>query len=84
MRYDDQAAVREEARMTTKPLNVNRDRFANALGQAVLECWAQLSKDTQRMIFEKTVVSGHHDERDEALREQLAEYLHDHHPRTEK
>jgi hypothetical protein len=50
--------------MTTMPLNVNRDRFASALRQAVLECWAQLSQDTQRMIFEKAVVSGHHDERD--------------------
>ena len=70
--------------MVTKPLNANRDRFANALGEAVLECWAQLPQDTQHMIFEKAVVCGHHDERDEALREQLAEYLHDHHPRTGK
>jgi len=31
------------------------------------------------MLFEEPVVCGHHDERDEALREQLAQYLHDHH-----
>lgn len=24
------------------------DRFANALGEAVLECWAQLGQDTQQ------------------------------------
>ena len=29
-------------------------------------------EDTQHIIFEKAVVYGHHDERDEALREQLA------------
>jgi hypothetical protein len=54
------------------------------LGEAVLERWAQLPQDIQHTIFEQAVVCGHHDERDESLREQLAEYLHDHHPRTEK
>jgi hypothetical protein len=70
--------------MAVTPVNANRARFANALGEAVLECWGQLSQDTQQTLFEKAVVCGHHDERDEALREQLAEYLHDHHPRTDK
>jgi hypothetical protein len=70
--------------MVTQPVNANRERFADALGQAVLECWAHLPQDIQHTIFEKAVVCGHHDERDEALREQLAEYLHDHHPRTDK
>jgi hypothetical protein len=70
--------------VATKPLNANRDRFAKALGEAVLERWAQLPQDIQHTIFEQAVVCGHHDERDESLREQLAEYLHDHHPRTEK
>jgi len=30
------------------------------------------------------VVIGHRGERDEALREQLAKFLHDHHARTER
>jgi len=34
------------------------------------------------MLFETAVLCGHHDERDESLREQLAEFLHDQHPRT--
>jgi hypothetical protein len=70
----------------TKPtvLNVNRERFANALGNAVLACWGQLSQKTQHMLFETAVMCGHHDERDESLRSQLAEYLHDHHPKTDK
>ena len=70
--------------MTTIALNTNRDRFANALGEAVIECWAQLPQDIQHKIFERAVVAGHHDERDESLREQLAQYLHDQHPRTDK
>jgi len=71
---------------SSKPtvLNVNRERFANALGNAALECWGQLTQETQHMLFEKAVICGHHDERDESLRPQLAEYLHDHHPRTDK
>jgi len=68
--------------MVTQPVNIDRERFANALGLAVLSCWAQLSQDAQHLIFEQAVVCGHHDERDESLREQLAEYLHDHHPKT--
>ena len=70
--------------MSIVPINTDRSRFASALGEAVLECWADLSQDAQHMLFEKAVLCGHHDERDESLREQLAEYLHDHHPRTEK
>jgi hypothetical protein len=33
-------------------------------------------------LFERAVVLGHKGERDESLREQLAKFLHDHHPRT--
>ncbi len=55
------------------PVNKTRGRFANAIGEAVLECWSQLSQDSQHMLFERAVVCGHQDERDESLREQLAE-----------
>jgi hypothetical protein len=65
-----------------EPVNTAKGRFANALGEAVLDCWARLSQETQHMLFEKAVICGHHDEKDESLREQLAEYLHDHHPKT--
>ena len=68
--------------MAIKPVNENRIRFALALGEAVLDAWAELPQEIQKQIFEKAVVKGHHDERDESLREQLAEFLHDHHPRT--
>jgi hypothetical protein len=68
--------------MSVLPANEDRSRFAHALGEAVLECWGDLPQEIQQTLFEKAVVCGHHDERDGSLREQLAEYLHDHHPRT--
>ena len=61
-------------------MNPNRELVVNALGEATLGCWAQLSQDVQRTIFERAVECGHQD----SLREQLAEFLHDTHPRTEK
>jgi hypothetical protein len=57
-------------------------RFVQALGQAVVETWADLSTDDQERVFERAVVMGHHGERDEMLREQLAKFLHDRHKRT--
>ena len=63
-------------------MSAEDDRYALALGQAVIEAWGGLPQDIQHWLFEKAVVAGHHDERDESLREQLAAYLHDRHPRT--
>ena len=57
-------------------------RFTLALGQAVIGVWAELPPDIQQRLFEHAVVAGHHSERDESLREQLAVFLHDRHPRT--
>jgi hypothetical protein len=57
-------------------------RFAMALGQAVIGVWAELPRRIQQRLFENAVVAGHRSERDESLREQLAVFLHDHHPRT--
>jgi hypothetical protein len=59
-------------------------RFALALGQAVIGVWGALPPDIQQRLFEDAVVAGHHTERDESLREQLALFLHQHHPRTER
>ena len=57
-------------------------RFALALGQAVINSWGRLPQEIQHTIFESAVLAGHHSEKDEMLREQLAAYLHDKHPRT--
>ncbi len=52
--------------------------------QAVIKAWGELPQDVQQRLFEDAVVAGHHTERDESLREQLAVFLHDRHPRTEQ
>jgi len=59
-------------------------RFALVLGQAVTHLWAELPQDVQKQIFEHAVVTGHRGERDESLREQLAQFLHDRHKRTKQ
>jgi hypothetical protein len=53
-----------------------------ALGGGVVEIWAALPRETQEMIFEHAVHAGHRGERDESLRERLAAFLHERHPRT--
>ena len=58
------------------------ERYAMALGRAVIEAWGELPQDVQQALFEKAVVAGHKTEMDESLREQLATFLHDIHPRT--
>lgn len=63
-------------------MSADEDRFALALGQAVIGSWGGLPQEIQHLLFEKAVVAGHHGERDESLREQLAAFLHDRHPRT--
>ena len=61
---------------------MDKERFAVALGRAVVGVWGDLPQEVQQLLFERAVVAGHHTERDESLREQLAAFLHDKHPRT--
>jgi hypothetical protein len=61
-----------------------QQRYALALGQAVIRSWAELPQDIQQRLFEDAVLAGHHTEQDESLREQLAVFLHQHHPRTDR
>jgi hypothetical protein len=60
-----------------------RDRYYLALGAAALDLWSNLPQELQGTLFERAVVLGHRAESDESLREQLAKFLHDHHPRTQ-
>jgi hypothetical protein len=57
-------------------------RFCEVLGEAVVEAWGELPRAIQERLFERAVALGHRTERDEALREQLARFLHEHHQRT--
>ena len=58
------------------------ERYALALGEAVIQSWGDLPQAVQHDLFEKAIIAGHKTERDESLREQLAAFLHDQHPRT--
>jgi len=51
------------------------NRFALALGKAVIAGWAQLAREDQERLFELAVSA-------EVLREDLAKFLHDQHERT--
>ena len=59
-------------------------RFVPLLGAATLHVWAELPQEVQRILFEHAVVIGHRSEHDEALREQLAQFLHDRHMRSQR
>ena len=53
------------------------DKIARALGQGLAQCWSRLAQDIQHDIFEAAVtLEG------EAIRQQLAIYLHGKHTRT--
>jgi hypothetical protein len=54
------------------------EQFASVLGRAVITCWGQLPQDVQHTLFERAVAASG----DQGLREQLAVFLHDKHPRT--
>jgi glucose-6-phosphate-specific signal transduction histidine kinase len=62
--------------------NEAAERFTRVLGVAALDLWSDLPQEIQQRLFERAVLAGHKTERDESLREQLAQFLHDHHERT--
>ena len=62
--------------------NASAERFVRVLGVAALNLWSDLPPDIQQRLFEQAVLAGHKSERDESLREQLAQFLHVHHERT--
>ncbi len=50
-------------------------RFAMLLGHAALNVWSELPRNAQEMLFAAAVDDG-------VVANDLAEFLHDHHPRT--
>lgn len=53
----------------------DENRFAGLLGRAALKVWADLPRDAQERLFAAAVDEG-------AIATDLAEFLHDRHPRT--
>jgi hypothetical protein len=56
---------------------VTADQLIRALGEAVIRVWSNLPQDVQNRLFQGAVTS-----QGEAIRSQLAVFLHDKHPRT--
>jgi hypothetical protein len=50
--------------------------FERLLGKAVFALWADLPRDVQENLFETAVAE------DVMIRNHLASYLHEHHPKT--
>jgi hypothetical protein len=57
-------------------INNSTLEFERLLGKAALALWAYLPRDVQEHLFETAAPDN------ETLRNHLASYLHDHHPRT--
>ena len=57
-------------------MSADRSHFARVIGEAALRIWPNLPPDVQEGLFEDAVGA------DPSLRQQLAMYLHDHHPRA--
>jgi len=57
-------------------MNNSTHEFERLLGGAALALWSDFPRDVQERLFE-TAVAG-----DVIIRNHLASYLHDHHPRT--
>ena len=53
------------------------EQLTRALGVAVVRIWSNLPHDVQHRLFEEAITSN-----GEAIRPQLAVFLHDKHPRT--
>jgi hypothetical protein len=52
-------------------------RISQVLGQALVHCWSRLPRDVQQELFEAAVT-----QEGEAIRQQLAIFLHGTHART--
>jgi hypothetical protein len=57
-------------------MSESNEQFSQLLGQAALTLWPDLPRAVQERLFETAVPT------DEAVRNNLAVFLHDRHPRT--
>jgi hypothetical protein len=61
-------------------MQADQANLERVLGAAVVRLWGRLPRDIQESLFEQAVAAGHDAEH---LREHLAVFLHDRHPRTD-
>lgn len=81
---DDSTKI-EKQRETTTESSANRQQESEqqvilALGKAVVRGWGDIPQPVQRMLFDDATDGL---AEDDSLRDALAIYLHDHHPRTD-
>lgn len=57
-----------------------KERFTLALGTAVIKRWGRLPREIQEEIFKDAAAAA--PDAAPSFREELAVFLHDHHPRT--
>jgi hypothetical protein len=57
-------------------MNNRQEDFERLLGRATFRLWADLPREVQELIFEAAV------QQDAVVRNDLAVYLHNHHPRS--
>jgi len=76
-------AAKTAALESSEPVVLDQsERFSRVMGSATIALWGDLPQPIQEQLFERAVLLGHRDERDEMLREQLAKFLHERHKRT--
>ena len=69
------AALQSNQRAFPDLSQADEARFAALLGRAALKTWADLARDTQERLFVAAVDDG-------VIANDLAEFLHDRHPKT--
>jgi hypothetical protein len=73
-RSDPSTPATATTTITERP-HMDEIQFASLLGRAALKVWPDLPRDAQEQLFAAAVDDG-------VIASSLAEYLHDHHPRT--
>jgi hypothetical protein len=58
------------------------ERFGKLLGTAVVELWSSLPQEVQQALFDAAATAGSQQLPPDIVREQLAIFLHERHPRT--
>lgn len=68
--------------MDSEAAEEDSERFGKLLGAAVVELWSSFPQEVQQALFDAAASAGSQQLPPEIVREQLAVFLHERHPRT--
>ena len=68
--------------MNSEIAEEDNERFGKLLGAAVVELWSSFPQEVQQAIFDAAASAGSHQLPPDIIREELAIFLHERHPRT--